>query len=123
MVLAKLKLAALLLAGALAAAGGAYLVGRRDGRAAAEAEQAVAGLQAYVAAVDRAARVLADVREIGRRLTRALEQSRHAERASVITVREVVRENPDFAAMRRPDRLARLRRDELAAIARAAEAD
>lgn len=109
----------LLLAWAVSA-GGAYALGRWHGNTAAAAQHQADGFSAYAAAVRQAADVLADVRDIGRRLAEALQASHRAEAQSVRTVREVIHANPDFAAVRRPAELERLRRQELEAIARAA---
>ena len=86
------------------------------------ARHQVRGARAYATAVETVAKVGDAVATIGRDLSDRLEQSRESERTSVRTVTRIIRENPDFAAVRRPAELERLRRDQLAAIARAAEA-
>lgn len=74
-------------------------------------------------ALDRATRAGTALRDIGTRVLAAMEESRETETETVRTVIEVIRENPDFAAVQRPADLGRLRRDQLEAIARAVDPD
>lgn len=104
----------------VAAGAGGYALGRMQGAAAERDRQALDGYRAFAQAVQQAGRVLESVRAIGVRLAGELEQSREQERAGVRIVREVISANPEFAAVRRPAELDRLRRESLEAVARAA---
>jgi hypothetical protein len=97
--------------------------GYQRGHAASEARHTAAGIRAFTQAVQAAARAGEAVAAIGRELAAALEDSRETERTVVVRVREIVDADPEFAAVRRPAELQRLRRDALERIARAAEAD
>lgn len=118
----------LYLAGAIALAliashGAIAWASYQRGADAAEARHTAAGIDAFVSAVQQAARAGEAIAAIGRDLVDALESSRTAERRAVVTVKEIVHANPDYAAVRRPAELQRLRHAELERITRAAEAD
>lgn len=83
----------------------------------------VRGVRAYAAIAETVAKVGDAVEAIAQDLSARLAESHESERTAVRTVTRIVRENPDFAAVRRPAELERVRRDQLARIARAAEAD
>lgn len=102
-----------------AAAAGGYKLGRdvEQGRI---AEERVSVL---TSAVVQVARIGDAMTKIGDRLAVALDASRERESAAVRVVREVVRDDPDFGAVRRPERLGRLRHEQLDAINRAAGSD
>jgi hypothetical protein len=100
----------------------AYLVGKSHGESDEADRQAAAGASAFVEAVKDAAAVGAQIVRIGERLAIALQASTTAETEEVRTVREVIRENPDFGAMRRPAALERVRRTQLEAVRAATEA-
>ena len=89
-----------------------------------ERRHQAAGLRTFVDAVKQAADVGRDVLAIGQQLALELSASREHERTAVQQVGRIADANPDFAAMRRPAELQRLRAEQLARIARAAaEAD
>jgi hypothetical protein len=118
-----LKAAPYVLGLLLLATGGAYLKGRGDGYAKAEREHEAAGVADLIDAVKTAAQVGEAVLEIGRELRDALAKSRAHETESVRTVTRIVREHPEFAAVRRPPELQRLRDAQLERIQRATETD
>ena len=73
-------------------------------------------------ALDTATKVARGVASVAEKLAAELQQSRVRERSAVRTVREIVTHEPDFAAVRRPAELERLRAEQIDQIARAAEA-
>lgn len=118
-----LKALPYLLGGLLLATGGAYVKGRADGYAKAEREHQVAGVADLIDAVKTAAAVGEAIADVGRKLREQLADSRAHETQATRTVTRIVRENPDFAAVRRPAELQRVRVDQLERIRRAAETD
>ena len=105
-----------------ASVGGASWYAYGKGKAHEQQAQAAQDLAALFGAVRRVGEIGEAIAALGRDLADAIAASRKSEAASVRTVGEVIRANPDFGAVRRPDGLQRLRRQELEAIARAAEA-
>lgn len=101
----------------------AFGAGYLKGKAAAEREAEAAGWRQFAAAVETAADVGRQVLAIGEQLRDQLAESHQREAGAVRTVTRIVHEHPDFAAVRRPPELERVRRDQLEAINRAAEAD
>lgn len=118
-----LKAAPYLLGALLLVAGAAYVKGRGDGYAKSEREHQAAGVADLIAAVNTAAAVGDAIADVGRKLRDALADSRAHETTATRTVTKVIRENPEFAAVRRPAELQRLRDEQLERIRRAAEAD
>ena len=112
-----------LLLGAVVAVPAAYFQGHRNGVAEEADRNAAAGAAAFVAAVKDAAAAGPASAAIGKQLAVALQASAEAETQEVRTVREVIRENPDFGALRRPPALERVRRTQLEAVRAATEAD
>ena len=117
------KVLAGLLIVAMAVTPFAYFKGRSDGKALAEGRYAAAGLGVLRQAIDRVAKVGGEIAEIGKALAADLEASARDESASIRTVTKVIRENPDFAGVRRPDELERLRRQQLEAVGLATGSD
>lgn len=111
-----------LIAGWLLSLAGVGAWGYHKGGDAAEARHAIAQASAYGKAVDRVLALGQKFAVIGARLADALADSAADETVRVRTVREVIRENPEFAAIRRPDDLQRLRVERLERIARATDA-
>lgn len=107
----------------LLASGSAYVAGRFHGYAKAEHEHQAAGLEDLIKAVKTAAAVGEAIADIGRKLRETMIDSRAHEAQSTRTVTKVIREHPDFAAVRRPAELQRVRVDQLERIRRAAETD
>jgi len=97
--------------------------GYHKGGQAAEARHAITQATAYGAAVDRVLALSQQFAAIGARLADAMADSSADETVRVREVKEVIRENSEFAAIRRPADLQRLRVERLERIARAAEAD
>jgi hypothetical protein len=118
-----IKLAGVALVACALCAGGGAAVGYSRGKAAAEARHSADVMRAYVAAVDRAAAVLADVLVIGQQLADSLAASHARERGITQRVREAIDEDPDFGAVRRPADLQRLRREQLERINATTAAD
>lgn len=98
-----------------------YQVGRHDGKVAEEKREAAAASGAFIAAVQNVAKAGAEIARIGEALAVVVQESAQRETQAVRTVTKVIRENPDYAAVRRPADLERLRREQLEAVARAAE--
>jgi hypothetical protein len=111
-------LGALLLAGT-----GTYVKGRIDGYAKSEREHQAAGVEGLIQAVRNVAAIGEAIAEIGRQLRAQLAESGAHESKSVATVAEVLRVNPEFAAVRRPADLQRVRDEQLERIRRATETD
>ncbi len=103
--------------------GGAWWLGHSDGYADSEATHQAAGVRQFVRAVEQAAEVGRAIYDIGAKLREQLADSRIHETTSRQTVRKALDAHPDFAAIRRPAELQRVRRADLERIARAAEAD
>ncbi len=107
----------------LLAVGGAYLTGRLHGYAKAEHEHQAAGVADLIAAVKTAVKVGEAIADIGRKLRDQIADSRTHETQSTRTVTKVIREHPEFAAVRRPAELQRVRVDQLERIRRQTETD
>lgn len=101
----------------------AYSYGHRKGAELAELHHAAQRTTDIAAALDRATAIAAHLRALGQHLQQAMATSHERERIVVKTVTEVIRENPDFAAVRRPPELDRVRQAQLQAIADATTAD
>lgn len=108
---------------AIAAVLAAYQLGHRKGTELAELRHSAQRTADLAAALDRATAIAAHLRALGQHLQQAMAASHERERVVVRTVTEVIRENPDFAAVQRPAELDRLRRAQLQAIADATAAD
>lgn len=116
-------LLALGLAGLLALAWGVFSIGRDLGSSRVEAR-----LQQAVAEAERQRAATLERALMAERQVAEHERQARAEVAAIAarladnldTVRRVIRENPEFAATRRPAALERLRDDELARLAAAA---
>ena len=83
--------------------------------------QDLAATRQLAEAVSTATTVARGVASVAEKLAAELQRSRERERSAVRTVREIVTHEPEFAAVRRPAELDRLRRDQLDDITRAAE--
>lgn len=121
--LSLLKAAPYVLGVWLISLGGVYLYAHGKGYAKSEATHQAAGIRTFVKAVERAAVVGRAIADIGVQLREELADSRAHESQSTRTVTRIIRENPDYAVVRRPVELQRVRRDQLERIARAAQAD
>lgn len=116
-------LAALGLAGVLALVWGIFSIGRDLGAARSEARLQASVIEAERQRAATLERVIAAERQVAQAERQAREEvAAIAARAvaGLDTVRRVIRENPEFAATRRPADLERVRDDELARIADAA---
>lgn len=107
----------------LVGSGGGYWLGRKHGGEAEARRQALAQADLFHVAVTRAAQAGAGLRAIGAKLVAALEASHTTETVTVREVIEVIRENPEFSAVRRPAELDSLRREQLEAIAAGVDPD
>lgn len=100
----------------LAALGG-YTAGHMRGAHIERQAQAAREGRALAQAIERATIAARELAAIGTQLRDAIAASHERERVVIKTVTEVIRENPEFAAVRRPRELDRLRQAQLQAIA------
>ena len=113
---------AALIACALCAGGGTWY-GYAWGTEAEHNRTLANGLDAYIDEAKRTARISDAIAAIGAYLRTALADSREHERTTTTAIPRIIREHPDFAAVRRPPELQRLRRADLERIAAAAATD
>lgn len=116
----RVELALLLCLGLSALLAGTYLLGRHHGGQAARVGFERSASRAFVAEYRRAVEATAEILRIGRQLAADLRDSQVREPETVVVVRREVANAPEFAAVRRPAELQRLRRAQLEAIGAAA---
>lgn len=115
-----------LLGAALVGLAGSHWWAYRSGIEAERQRQAQRQAADLATAVNRAIAVAGDVVGIGSELAEALRSSRQREGRVVGKIEEVFNADPtaaDFGAQRRPAELERLRREQLEAVGRPAQAD
>lgn len=100
-----------------------YTAGYRRGVHIERQAHTAARAATLASALDRVAAAGQRMATLGEQLRDAIADSHERERVVVRTVTEVLRENPDFAAVRRPAELDRVRQSQLQAIADATAAD